>query len=137
MVYCGCSPLFAGGRPFIGLAMMKRGLETSDATAEGIVSPEIVRLRLAIDYPVIPTSLFDIVDTYFNVTNFLSDSSKNYAVIDMENVFDIYWPLPLLGFSGLPIWPVVSELMWRFRYGFFLSIWICGPAGNLTYVCSQ
>jgi hypothetical protein len=99
--------------------MMKRGLETSDATAEGIVSPEIVRLRLAIDYPVLPTSLFDIVDTYFNVTNFLSDSSKNYAVIDMENVFDIYWPLPLLGFSGLPIWPVVSELMWRFRYGFF------------------
>jgi hypothetical protein len=109
--------LYEGGRPFIGLAMMKRGLETSDAASEGIVSPEIVKMRLAIDFPVIPSSIFDIVDSYLNTTNFLSDSSKNYVMIDMENVYDIHWPLPLLGWSGLPTWPVVSELMWRFSEG--------------------
>ena len=32
----------------------------------------------------------------------------------MDNVVDLYWPVPLVGRSGLPMQPVLRELMWRF-----------------------
>jgi hypothetical protein len=49
--------LHEGGRPRIGRMMMQRGFETSDPEAEGAVSMEVVKMRLALDYPVIPDSI--------------------------------------------------------------------------------
>jgi hypothetical protein len=37
--------------------MMQSGFETSDPEAEGAVSMEVVKMRLALDYPVIPDSV--------------------------------------------------------------------------------
>lgn len=107
--------LYEGGRPRVGQLMMKRGHETSNDETEGSVSFEVVRTRLALDYPVVPDSLLEIVEAYFNMTLFLSNSSSHYNTIDIENILDMYWSLPLLVFSGLPVMPVVKELLWRFN----------------------
>ena len=107
--------LYEGGRPVAGKLMMKRGYETLDSQAEGLVSTQIVNMRLSLDYPVIPSSLFEIVEAYLNMTKYLSESSETYTEIDLENSLDIYWPLPLLAWSGLPMSPVINELLWRFK----------------------
>lgn len=109
--------LYEGGRPKIGQMMMKRGFDTSDASVEGEVSTAIVNMRLALDYPVVPDSLLEILESYLNMTNFLSTTSPHYVAIDVENVVDLYWPLPLLAWSALPMMPVVKELLWRFEGG--------------------
>ena len=109
--------LYEGGRPKIGQMMMRRGFETSDAEAEGEVSTAIVDLRLALDYPVVPDSLLEVLQAYLNMTSFLSNTSVSYTAIDLENVVDLYWPVPLLAWSALPVMPVLSELMWRFEGG--------------------
>jgi hypothetical protein len=109
--------LFEGGRPKIGQMMMKRGFETSDAKAEGEVSTAIVDMRLALDYPVVPDSVVEVLEAYLNMTSYLSVTSASYAPIDLENVMDLYWPLPLLAWSGLPVMPVLRELLWRFQGG--------------------
>lgn len=106
--------LYEGGRSKVGLFMMKHGYETSNIEEEGVVSHEIVKLRLAFEYPVIPESIVDIIVFYLNITTFLSQTSKNYTKIDIENIMDMYWPIPLLGWSGFPIMPVQRELLWRF-----------------------
>jgi hypothetical protein len=47
--------------------MMQRGFETSDPEAEGAVSMEVVKMRLALDYPVIPDSISGVVYTYIYI----------------------------------------------------------------------
>jgi hypothetical protein len=94
--------------------MMLKGHETTDVNIEGIISTEVVKARLAFDFPVISSSIYEIVEAYFNMTNYLSSTSNSYSIIDIENIVDIYWPLPLLDFAALPMWPVVQELFWRF-----------------------
>jgi len=109
--------LYEGGRPRIGQMMMIRGFETSDVEMEGEVSSYVVNMRLALDYPVVPESILQILESYLNMTNYLSSTSSSYVAIDFENIVDIYWPLPLLAWSGLPVMPVLTELMWRFEGG--------------------
>eukprot|EP01041_Mallomonas_annulata_P006375 gene6375-12889_t len=107
--------LYEGGRPQVGAMMMRRGLATADPQLEGAVSMEVIRLRLALDFPVVPESA--IVSAYLNITDFLSQTSQSFHTIDLENVLDVSWPLPLWVWSALPVSPVIKELMYRFDNG--------------------
>jgi len=107
--------LYECGKTEVGLMMMTRGHASSNPVLEGQVSVEIVKIRLALDYPMVPNSLAHILEAYLNMTQFLARSS--YEPIDMENVMDVYWPLPLFPFSGLFTGPVMTELMYRFNGG--------------------
>jgi hypothetical protein len=106
--------LYEGGKPKIGIMMMRRGFETSDPISEGIVSTELVAIRLALDFPVVPSSITDIIASYVNMTTYLSVTASSYTVIELENIIDIYWPLPLIWWSNIPVGPVINELLWRF-----------------------
>ena len=53
---------------------------------QGVVSTEIVTLRLALDYPVVPGSILEIVEAYLNMTSHLSSSSRSYNTVNLENV---------------------------------------------------
>lgn len=108
--------LYENGKPLIGQKMMMQGYETADLVTEGAVSAEIVKLRLALDYPIVSESIPEIVIAYFNMTTFLSNTANNYSVMNIENLMDIYWPIPLLAWSGLPMTPVIKELLWRFQH---------------------
>lgn len=94
--------------------MMELGYQTSDVESEGFVSSEVVRMRLNLDYPLVPDSLLETVVSYLNMTKHLSESASSFSRIDLENVVDVYWPVPLMGWSGLPMQPVLREFMWRF-----------------------
>ena len=100
--------------------MMELGYETSDPESEGFVSSEVVKMRLNLDFPAVPESLLDIVASYLNVTKYLSETAGSFTRIDVENVVDVYWPVPLVGWSGLPMQPVLRELMWRFDTNQFI-----------------
>jgi hypothetical protein len=120
-----------GGRSKIGLVMMQKGIETSSIESEGLVSYEVIRLRLAFEVPIIHENLLEIIEYYLNITTFLSVSSKNYTKIDIENTMDMYWPIPLLGWTGLPVMPVMRELLWRFEKNgrndeYSLNSWLRG-----------
>eukprot|EP00602_Paraphysomonas_sp_CaronLab_P011723 CAMPEP_0185039730 /NCGR_PEP_ID=MMETSP1103-20130426/36908_1 /TAXON_ID=36769 /ORGANISM="Paraphysomonas bandaiensis, Strain Caron Lab Isolate" /LENGTH=948 /DNA_ID=CAMNT_0027578743 /DNA_START=46 /DNA_END=2892 /DNA_ORIENTATION=- len=104
--------LYERGRPVIGLAMMRRGLDTSDVASEGRVSMQVVRLRHAMEYPVVPNSVWHIIETYLNTTEFLGQySASQEGKIHLENVIDVFWPLPLVWWSALPMAPVLGELV--------------------------
>jgi hypothetical protein len=77
--------------------MMELGYSTSDPVVEGIISNDIVQMRLALDFPLVPDSVLEVVLSYFNMTSFLSNTSSTYKpkAIDLENVMDLYWPIPL------------------------------------------
>lgn len=107
--------LYEGGRPGIGSLMMQRGAATTNAEVEGEVSREIVLIRVALDYPVIPESLTIIIDSYLNMTLFLQ--SKQYLKMDIDNCLDVYWPVPNIYWSALPIVPIIQNLMLRFHGG--------------------
>jgi hypothetical protein len=114
--------LYEGGRPVAGRIMMQRGLESTAtdpaaATADQPVSTGVMRLRIGLDYPVVPSSVLEIIEAYLNITTFLSESAGSYQTVDLENVMDVYWPLPLLYWSALPVASVVREVMWRFSDG--------------------
>ena len=109
--------LYEGGRPLVGKMMMKRGHETSNPEIEGSVSTAVVDMRLSLDYPVVPDSILHIMEAYLTITVFISQSSERYEVLDVDNVVDVYWSLPLLGWSALPMMPVLKELLWRFGGG--------------------
>jgi hypothetical protein len=100
--------LYERGKPDIGRDMMARGHMTEDLASEGFVSTQIVRYRLAMEYPSIPSSLFHIIESYLNITDFLATQS-DHRVIDLENIIDTFWPLPLLWWSALPMAPVLQE----------------------------
>eukprot|EP00981_Chlorochromonas_danica_P011592 scaffold4140_cov178-Ochromonas_danica.AAC.5 len=106
--------LYEGGRPYVGKLLMRRGFETTDKKSEGDVSVEVVQLRLTFDFPLVPHSLSEVAEAYLNITSYLSESAHRYYVMDIENSLDIYWPLPLLAWSALPVAPVLGELLWRF-----------------------
>ncbi|KAJ1440151.1 hypothetical protein B484DRAFT_391495, partial [Ochromonadaceae sp. CCMP2298] len=105
--------LYEGGRPVIGQMMMKRGFETCDPLLEGEVSTSIVTMRLALDYPLVPQSSLEILQSYLNMTSHLSESL--YTPMQADNLVDLYWPLPLLAWSALPVMPIFTELLWRFE----------------------
>ena len=44
------------------------------------------------------------------MTNYLAATARIYTSVELENVMDVYWPLPLLWWSALPVMPVVSEV---------------------------
>lgn len=109
--------LYEGGRPQIGAMMMRRGTVTADQSVEGLVSMEVMRLRMALDFPVVPESALEIVSAYLNLTDFLSQSQREYEKIDLANVLDVAWSLPLWTWSALPIVPIVKEVLYRFNEG--------------------
>ena len=109
--------LYESGKSELGHAMMRRGHLTANPVVEGVVSVEVVKIRLALDYPVVPSSTTQLVESYLNMTEYLSRSSLSYKPINIENVMDIYWPVPLLPFSGLCPGPILLELMYRFNGG--------------------
>lgn len=85
---------------------------------EGAVSTEIVRLRVALDYPVVADSTFEVIDSYLNMSLFLASPSQAASVIvDLDNSLDIYWPLPSIYWSALPVVPIMRGLMRRFVGG--------------------
>ena len=49
--------LYEGGRPVVGRMMMARGHLSANAQEEGVLSTQVVALRLAFDYPIVPRSL--------------------------------------------------------------------------------
>jgi tetratricopeptide (TPR) repeat protein len=101
--------LYERGKPIIGLSMMVRGHQTSDKNAEGLVSVQVIQLRLAMEYPLIPDSLSQIIEIYLNMTQFLSVGAS--FPIEFENIIDSFWPLPLIWWSALPMAPVMEELL--------------------------
>lgn len=105
--------LYERGRPLVGREMMMRGFATSDVALEGAVSVQVVTLRLAMEYPVVPESILHIVESYLNITQYLSQSTGNANThkIELENMIDVFWPLPLLWWSALPMAPVLQELI--------------------------
>lgn len=109
--------LYEGGRPFIGLTMMMRGKNTSNAEIEGFTSFEVVKRRLALDFPSVPKNIEDMLDRYMMITRSLKEMSESrmngthHADIDIENMLDLYWPIPLLGWSGLPTTQLVAEFV--------------------------
>ena len=68
-------------------------------------------MRLALDYPVVPDTILEVIEGYLNMTNYLAATARVYTSVELENVMDVYWPLPLLWWSGLPVMPVVSEVL--------------------------
>ena len=68
-------------------------------------------MRLALDYPVVPDTILEVIEGYLNMTNYLAATARVYTSVELENVMDVYWPLPLLWWSGLPVMPVVSEVI--------------------------
>ena len=53
--------LYEGGYPRTGYSMMQRGHETSNIAKDGRASSELVQLRLAMDYPIVPGSVTEIM----------------------------------------------------------------------------
>ena len=104
--------LYEHGKSVVGKQMMLRGWETRSVN-EGKVSETVVRLRTHMDYPVVPMSVFHIIESYFNMTQYLGsiDEDNAHAKIGLENAMDVFWPLPLLPWSGLPMAWVTQEVI--------------------------
>jgi tetratricopeptide (TPR) repeat protein len=104
--------LYEHGKSVVGKQMMLRGWETK-SDHEGKVSETVVRLRTHMDYPVVPSSVFHIIESYLNMTQYLGDINEDstHVKIGLENAMDVSWPLPLLPWSGLPMASVTQEVM--------------------------
>ena len=109
--------LYEGGKPAIGLHMMKLGQKSADLFAEGEISIAVINMRLGLENPLVPSSLGDVVEGYLNVSAYLESAPtllREGEKIDIENSLDLYWPVPVLGWSGLPHNSMVSQLLERF-----------------------
>ena len=106
--------LYESGRPDIGLGMMLRG-QPEEGAVRRSVSDEVVLLRMGLEFPMVPGSLLALVEAYMNVTSFLSRTEDHYTPLPIENLQDVYWPLPLIQGSGLPIAAVFCSLLHRFE----------------------
>ena len=80
-----------------GKQVMVRGWATR-SDYEGKVSDQVVKLRTSMDYPIVPWSIPQIIESYLNMTQYLGDvhDDASHATIGLENVMDVFWPLPLL-----------------------------------------
>lgn len=107
--------LYESGRPDIGLGMMMRGQPEAEREDGSSVSAEVVRLRMGLEFPLVPSSLLALVEAYLNVTSYLSSTADTYTPLPIENLQDVYWPLPLIQGAGLPVAPVFRELLHRFE----------------------
>jgi hypothetical protein len=106
--------LYEKGCPRTGFMMMQRGHNTSSLARDGKASSQLVRLRLEIDFPIVPTSVTEIIQRYFNMTLYLNDTMQSIPPLDIENILDIYWPIPLLGWAGLGMSELLKGLLHRF-----------------------
>lgn len=117
--------------PEIGSLMLKRGHDSADVS-EGEVSIQIIKMRIAIDYPIVPKSTSDIVECYLRWITFFHASTttstttttsplstSTTSVISLDNSMDLYWIVPLLYYSGLPVTHILLSLMQRFHEGYF------------------
>mmetsp|Transcript_11293 Transcript_11293/g.18386 ORF Transcript_11293/g.18386 Transcript_11293/m.18386 type:complete len:959 (-) Transcript_11293:257-3133(-) len=105
--------LYEHGKSSVGKDMMLRGWETR-SEGEGAVSETVVRLRTHIDYPIIPNSVFHVIESYLNMTQYLSninESSSTQVQVSLENAMDVFWPIPLFPWSGLPMSSVKQSVM--------------------------
>jgi hypothetical protein len=107
--------LYEGGRPITGSLMMQRGHKTSEHMRDGVTSYELISTRLAIEFPTVPADMNELLGRYLNLTNFLSNTVESFSSMDIENALDIYWSLPLLGWSGLGVASIQSEILRRFK----------------------
>jgi tetratricopeptide (TPR) repeat protein len=110
--------LYERGKATVGLSIMHHGLQTSDIATEGMVSMQVIHLRVALEYPLVPSSLLEILEHYLNITEFLARGSTADRQIDLENIIDLYWPLPLLSWSHLPMAPVLEEFVLSYFHHF-------------------
>jgi tetratricopeptide (TPR) repeat protein len=110
--------LYERGKATVGLSIMHHGLQTSDIATEGMVSMQVIHLRVALEYPLVPSSLLEILEHYLNITEFLARGSTADRRIDLENIIDLYWPLPLLSWSHLPMAPVLEEFVLSYFHHF-------------------
>lgn len=106
--------LYESGRPDIGLGMMLRG-QPDQGAGRPSVSDEVVLLRMGLEFPMVPSSLLALVEAYLNVTAFLSRTENHYTPLPIENLQDVYWPLPLIQGSALPVAAVFRSLLHRFE----------------------
>ena len=81
------------------------------------MSVEIVKMRANLDYPVIPDNLLEVLESYFKMTHFLNSSTDSFKVVDIDNSLDIYWPIPYIFWSALPLVPIINQLTLRFDGG--------------------
>lgn len=138
--------LYEAGRSQTALRMMQRGRDTAllaledkmkgdAATTSSSVEPDegdyislaLMSLRLALETPLVPTSLADSILAYLHTTHFLASSSSStplegskpmLSLLSVDHLLDLAWPLTALtGPTGLRMAPVVRELLWRFDYG--------------------
>ena len=104
--------LYEHGKSVVGKQMMLRGWETRSDN-EGVVSETVVRLRTHLDHPVVPSSVFQVMESYLNMTEYLNSISKIplNKKVGLENAMDVFWPVPLLPWSGLPMATVKQSIM--------------------------
>ena len=104
--------LYEHGKSVVGKQMMIRGWE-SRSDNEGKVSEIVVNMRTHIDYPVVPLSVFHVVESYLNITQYLGNlhEASSHQKIGLENIMDVFWPFPLLPWSGLPMSSVSQEVV--------------------------
>jgi tetratricopeptide (TPR) repeat protein len=111
--------LYESGRPRVGLSMMRSGHLDSErgvVTEPRTTSTEVVSLRTGLEFPPIPESVGKVLQSYINITSYLVSTSNSFLRdVSLENIQDVYWPLPLLQGSGLPISPVIRETLSRFE----------------------
>jgi tetratricopeptide (TPR) repeat protein len=111
--------LYESGRPRVGLAMMRSGHldpERGVVTEPRTTSTEVVSLRTGLEFPPVPESVGRMLQSYVNITSYLVSSSNSFLRhVPLENIQDVYWPLPLLQGSGLPVSPVIREALSRFE----------------------
>lgn len=111
--------LYENGRPRVGLAMMRSGHldpERGVITEPRTTSTEVVSLRTGLEFPPVPESVGRMLQSYVNITSYLVSTSGSFLRhVSLENIQDVYWPLPLLQGSGLPVAPVIRETLSRFE----------------------
>lgn len=114
-MFCDVQALYESGRPEIGMSMMLRGKPEAESAEGSGISSEVVRLRMGLEFPLVPSSLLALVEAYLNVTSYLSSTLDTYTSLPIENLQDVYWPLPLIQGSGLPVAPVFRDILHRFE----------------------
>jgi hypothetical protein len=110
--------LVEGGMPETGNLMLRRGHDTSDIS-EGPVSIQIIKMRIALDFPVVPKSLSEVIDCFHRMSAFFAvPRDVTQELIGLENTMDLYWVVPLLYYSALPTAALLTNLLERFAPGF-------------------
>ena len=101
----------------VGATMLRRGRDSADES-EGAVSIQIIQLRIALDFPVVFRSLSEAVECFLRMVAFLgSERSAVAEPLELDNVMDLSWAVPLIFNSGFPTAPFIRLLLHRFKLG--------------------